>query len=328
MQTRREFIAATSAAAGATVLASAKDAHGTKTLKRRPFGDTGASVTQLCLGGYHVGGKSAKVAESLVETAIEEGVRFFDTARQYQDGQSETHYGNFLSPKYRDDVFIMTKSELTTGKKVKEALETSLKLMKTDYLDAWMVHTIRSEKDVEERFKNGVIEEFFKAKEKGMVKHIGFTGHRSYKAHLHMLKMLKEEGLEMDACLMPINLVDPHYDSYIVNVLPELEKRNYAILAMKTLAYGRMLGTASERDKKAGVQPRSLKEKGIGLEEMHNYVYSLPISSLVSGCDTPEHIRTNAETSRKFTGMEKKEQERLVNLAEEFSGRGMEFYKA
>ena len=330
MKTRREFLTGlTAATALATTNSYGKTESGTKAMRTRPFSKSGKSVTELCIGGSHVGGKdNPKDAEALIETAIEEGVRFFDTSRMYQDGRSETYYGKFLTPKYRDDIFLLTKTLFKDAKGVREELETSLKLMKTDYLDVWTIHSITSPEDVNQRYEAGVIDEFFKAKEEGLVKHIGFTGHRSYAAHLRMLELLDEKGLEMEACMLPINLVDPHYDSFIVNVVPELQKRNYAILAMKTLAFGRMLGKPPSDLRNPGNLPKSMEKDGVGVKDMHQFVYSLPITSLVSGCETPDEVRENVNTSKNFKGLSSDEKERLLTIAEAYAGREMEHYKA
>ena len=111
-------------------------------LPLRPLGATGENVTMLGCGGYHVGWTTEKNAQAVIEAALQGGIRFFDTAESYDNGGSETRYGKYLTPKYRDQVFIMTK---TTGKDaatVQRHLDESLQRMKTDYLDLWQVHSL------------------------------------------------------------------------------------------------------------------------------------------------------------------------------------------
>ena len=131
----------------------------------------------------------------------------------------------------------------------------------------------------------------------------------------------------MDTCLMPINLVDPHYESFITNVIPELQKRKISILAMKTLAFGRLLGAGPERLKKAKGKTKSMEEDGVGVKEMHHYVYSLPVSAIVNGFDKVEEVSSNADISRDFAGMKKEEQKRLLALSKKYSGNITEHYK-
>jgi predicted aldo/keto reductase-like oxidoreductase len=199
--------------------------------------------------------------------------------------------------------------------------------MKTDHLDLWQIHAIQSPDDVDNRIENGVLDEFLKAREEGKVRYLGFTGHTSFKAHLHMLKRLREKGLQLDTCLMPMNLVDPHYDSYIVNVLPELQKEGYGIFAMKTLAFGRLVGAGPDFLTKRLGKADSLAEVGIGVKELHHYAYSLPICSLCSGCDNPALVEENVGYLKNYQGMDAATRDKLIAKAEPFSGPKMEYYK-
>ena len=76
----------------------------------RRLGRTGEAVTMLGIGGWHIGDIEEKEAQKTIETALEGGVRFIDSAESYQGGGSETRLGKLLVPKYRDDVFLMTKT--------------------------------------------------------------------------------------------------------------------------------------------------------------------------------------------------------------------------
>jgi uncharacterized protein len=64
----------------------------------------------LGLGGFHVGSLSDRDAQAMIELAIDGGIRFFDTAEQYQNGSNEAKYGRFLTLKCRDHIFLMTKT--------------------------------------------------------------------------------------------------------------------------------------------------------------------------------------------------------------------------
>src|SRR5450756_2333781 len=79
-------------------------------LPKRKLGRTNEWVTMLGTGGYHVGWTTERDAQEVVEAALEGGVRFFDTAESYADGTSETRYGKYLTPNYRDLIFLMSKS--------------------------------------------------------------------------------------------------------------------------------------------------------------------------------------------------------------------------
>ena len=97
----------------------------------------------LGAGGVHIGDAQEKDAQEVIETAIAEGIRFFDTANMYSEGRSEQRLGRYLVPKYRDHVFLMSKSLATSGKGATEDLETSLRRCGCDYLDLWQIHALK-----------------------------------------------------------------------------------------------------------------------------------------------------------------------------------------
>ena len=336
MESRRTFIKKTSTLTALGLLSqwslscSSSDQLG-EVLPMRRLTRDGTQVTAFCLGGYHLGiTEDPAYAEKMIERAIELGVRFFDNARLYHNGRSEEYMGRFLTPRYRDQIFLMTKSPARTGTGVRKHLDESLKALKTDYVDLWQIHTINTPEDVDNRIKEGVLDAFLEAKEKGKARYIGFTGHRNPKVHLHFLSFLKERGLELDTCQMPLNVCDPSYESFQVHVLPELLEREYGVIAMKTMAGGSMMG------KRIDTTPESLstedipdmvKVTGISFRELHQYVYSLPVSSLVSGCDTIERMEQNIATLQNLSKLSQNEMDRLVALAQPYAGYNVENYK-
>jgi aryl-alcohol dehydrogenase-like predicted oxidoreductase len=328
MSSRRDFLKTLSATAVLPAMAGAEETPpDAGKFPVRPLGRTGIDVTTFCLGGHHVARtRDEPTAEAVIRTALEQGVRFFDNARNYTKGRAEELYGKYLVPKHRDEIILMTKSTGKTKDDANRDLEASLKAMNTDHLDLWQIHSIGSPEDVDTRINGGVFDAFFEAKAAGKTRFIGFTGHSSQAAHLHMLAELEKRGLELDTCQMPINLVDPHYDSFIVNVLPVLVKRRYGILAMKTLVFGRLLGEGPAPLRKDGPPP-SLLKAGVSLSDMFHYICSLPVTSLVSGCETPEQVVENTRIIREFKGMDAAARDALVAKAEACSGAAMEYYK-
>lgn len=315
---RRTFLRAASAAAilSPTLLRGGSDKLGAL-LPQRVLGKTGEKVTAFGLGGHHVGvAKDPKTAEALIERAMERGVRFFDNAVEYQAGLSETYYGRFLTPKYRDHVFLTTKSAQRTAEGVRKEFEDSLRRLKTDHLDLWQMHHFVSVEDVKERIANGVVEVFLEMRERKKARFIGFTGHSSQEAHCCFLDHCKSKGYQMDTCLMPMNLVDPHYDSFVINVLPKLIEQGIAPLAMKTMVFGKIFNRAKELDPDV-----------ITVKNLHEYVYSLPVSCMLSGCETVAQIDENTAILENFKSMDDERRARLVASAKAISGPDLEFYK-
>ncbi len=103
---------------------------------------------------YHLGFIDNQAdAERMIERSIELGVRFFDNARRYVNGRAEEYMGKFLTPKYRDQIFLMTKAPGRTGDEVRQMLDESLTALKTDYLDLWQIHNLTTLEEVDRRIK-------------------------------------------------------------------------------------------------------------------------------------------------------------------------------
>jgi predicted aldo/keto reductase-like oxidoreductase len=175
------------------------DKWGTVLPKRR-LGKTGADVTMLGVGGYHIGWTTEKDAQKVIEAAMEGGIRFFDTAESYGPHTSEIRYGKYLSPKYRNEVFIMTKSTAKDAKTMQEHLEASLRRMKTDYLDLWQVHSVADPEDVDNRIDNGVFDVVMKAR--GRWKGEAYRFHRPPKPQGAPTRIGTNEG-RSDFCNHP-----------------------------------------------------------------------------------------------------------------------------
>jgi uncharacterized protein len=316
--TRRDFLRAASAAVilSPALLRGQPDKLG-KVLPQRVLGATGEKVTAFGLGGHHVGkGRDEKRAQALIERAIERGVRFFDNAVNYQDGMSETYYGRFLSPKFRDQVFITTKSSKTTAGEVRKEFEDSLRRLATDRIDLWQLHAFVSVEDVKARIANGVVDVFLEMREKKQARYIGFTGHSSQAAHCYFIDWCAKRGIRMDTCLMPVNLFDPHYDSFLLNVEPKLRENRIALLAMKTMVFGRVFAQAKE-----------LPADIVTPKNMHEFVYSLPVACMLSGCETVEQIDENTAILENFKPLDETRREELIAAVKPISGPDLEYYK-
>ena len=306
------------------------DTHGS-ILPLRRLTRNGEKVTTFCLGGWHMGNAGSPAAsEKMLEMSMDMGVRFYDTARGYQDGGSEELYGRFLVPKYRDKVFLMTKSHAKTGNEVRKHLELSLKALKTDQLDLWQIHNIYTPEDADQRIENGVLDVFLEAKQKGLTRYIGFTGHRNPVTHLHFLKRLEELGVELDTCQMPLNVLDPSFESFQKNVLPVLLKKEYGVIAMKTMSGGSMMGRRIDTTPKeitTDMIPDMVRETGISPAELHQYVYALPVSSLVSGCNDLGQLEHNIGVLQSLKKLSESDMLKLEKLVKPYAGLIVENYK-
>ena len=288
-------------------------------LPQRMLGRTGERVTMLGLGGWHVGKLPPAKAQALIEAALAGGIRFFDTAESYQDGGSESLYGEFLIPRYRDDIFLMTKTTARDAQTARQHLEGSLRRLGTDVLDLWQVHSLVDAEDTDGRLSGGVLEEMLKQKASGRVRHIGFTGHRRPSALSRMLATAEE----LETCQMPVNVLDPSYESFIDGVLPGLVERKIGVLAMKTLANGRFMGVGLPDDRGEDVVPGR-----ISLQQALAFAWSLPISVLIYGPDNVKQLEQTLHVARTFDSLDVDARQALVAHVADLAGNRVEYYKA
>jgi aryl-alcohol dehydrogenase-like predicted oxidoreductase len=326
---RRSFLQILAGATAGILLHSGRGALGDaassdrlgQLLPKRKLGRTGESVTMLGVGGWHIGRMSERDAQETIETALAGGIRFFDSSESYQNGGSESRLGKLLTPKYRDAIFLMTKTDARNAANARQSLDDSLRRMNTDHLDLWQMHDIGSPGDADGRLQAGVLDVFLEAKAAGKVRHIGFTGHHDPSAHL---RMLEAKSAVLDTCQMPVNLADPSYLSFIKNVMPKLVSGSIGILAMKTLANGNFFGGPNQESRQPG--PHLVPDR-VSLADALHFVWSLPVSVLISGPDNSAQIQEKITLARSFTGMTEADRQTLIAKVADLAGKRIEYYK-
>ena len=277
----------------------------------RPLGTTGAHVSALGLGGYHLGKiESEREAIRLVHAAIDAGVTFMDNAWEYHDGRSETLMGKAIADR-RDSVFLMTKL-CTHGRGRREAmrqLEQSLRRLQTDVLDLWQIHECVYDNDPERHFaRDGAVDALVQAQRQGKVRFVGFTGHKNPDIHLAML----ERDFPFDTCQLPLNCFDSSFRSFEQRVLPKLLRRRIAPIGMKSL----------------GGDGRQVRKRVISAEEGLRYAMSLPVATTVSGIDSMKVLRQNVRIASGLKPMSKRDMEALRRRVRDAASDGrFELYK-
>ena len=305
---------------------NSKDKYGER-LPLRKLGNTGEMVTMLGLGGYHIGWTTEKKAQETIEAAIEGGIRFFDTAENYSDGGSEKRYGKYLTPNYRDEIFLMTKTFAKDAKGVREDLEGSLRRMKTDVIDLWQIHSLGTLNDVDNRIENEVVDVLSEAKRSGKVRYIGFTGHQSPYTHERMLDKTGEKTF--DACQFPVNVVDASVkDSFIKHVMPRVLDRNIGVIAMKTLADGRFFSKKIQNGSVFWDTDNPVIPDHLTIEEALSFAWSLPISVLITGAENPQLVKEKINFAKRFEKISQAEREKLIDKVMDMAEREkVEYYK-
>lgn len=272
------------------------------------LGKSGLKVSKITLGGYHMRVKGEENAIRIIHRAIDLGMNFFDSAHKYNNGDSDIAYGKALKGGLRHKVLLMTKAEKRDKASAMRQLEESLQRMQTDYLDLWQCHEVATHAEVDKIFgPGGSLEAFVQAKKEGKVRHIGFTGHHDPTVHQRLL-----DGFDgWETVQHPVNLIDPHYLSFINSVLPNIRKKGLGLLAMKSNAIGNIT-----------------KNSIASIPECLRFSWSHDIDTLVSGVQTVEELEQNVLACKTFKPMSKREKEVILARTKEGPhGSKVESYK-
>jgi aryl-alcohol dehydrogenase-like predicted oxidoreductase len=274
-------------------------------ISKRTLGKTDIDVTILGLGGEGVLRTYAhdREAYDLINKAIDLGITYLESARAYSG--SESYYGKALRER-RKEIFLASKSHARDKKGALQHLHETLKNMKTDHLDLWQVHDVRTKEDVEEIFgPEGALEAFQEARDKGFVRFLGITGHHDPSILLRCM-----ERFHFDTVLLPVNPAEPQYKSFIDEVIPVARDKGMGIIGMKV--YFRGLAT-----KLPGVA---------SLEPFYRYALSQPITTAVIGCDDLQQLNENVRFAASFKTMSAEEQ-RELEFSVSHHARQLMYYK-
>ena len=218
----------------------------------------------------------------------------------------------------------MSKSTGKDAKTVREHLEGTLQRLKTDHLDLYQLHAISTPEDVDSRIQLGVLDVLLKAKEEGKIKHLGFTGHQNPFAHARMLEQTKESDI-FDTVLMPVNVLDQTYFSFAQTVMPEALKRNMGILAIKSLADGRFF---AKKEQAGWTTEDPLIPNYLSIKEAMHFVWSLPVSVLISGNENATFMREKIALARSFTKLTEEQKSALIDKVKHIAQDGkVEYFK-
>jgi predicted aldo/keto reductase-like oxidoreductase len=254
----------------------------------RRLGRTGAVVSLVGLGGWHIGFQDDEQESiRIIRFALDHGVNFLDNSWDYHDGESERRMGKALGEGYRQKAFLMTKLDGRTRQSAADQLDQSLKRLRTDVIDLVQVHEVIRMDDPAHVFgRDGAIEALTAARQAGKIRFIGFTGHKDPAIHLKMLDTARQHGFTFDTVQMPLNVMDPHYHSFERNVLPVLVQNDIGVLGMKPLGSGIIL--------QSGL---------VSATECLHYAMSLQTSVVITGCDSMGVLKQALQAAYTFRPM-------------------------
>ncbi|MDR3193617.1 MAG: aldo/keto reductase [Treponema sp.] len=269
------------------------------------FGKTGATVSRLGFGGAAAGGRNyirpydpdsgeskALIREAL-ETALELGVTYFDTAPAFGKGASESVFGEVLGGVDPKKVFLATKCVPTDYEGLMRSIEGSLKRLRRDYVDLFQIHggTYTAERARQILAPGGMLEAMEKLKRDGLVRFIGFTSEDNNPALFDFI-----ECRRFDAAQLCYNLFFQH--GYEPNrpfgSLLAAENRGLGITAMRTATSG-----AFQRWIKM-IRPDDDFDY---VPALIQFVLSNPLVDVaILGMRSPERVRRNVAIANDFAG--------------------------
>ncbi|HLI35203.1 MAG TPA: aldo/keto reductase, partial [Terriglobia bacterium] len=235
---RRRFLQAGTAAAGLASVPGAGYLAGWDSplttqgdfhpIPRRRLGKTGWDLSILGLGGIVVMDSDQAIANNTVAQAVDLGINYVDVAPSY--GNAQERLGPALQP-YRHRVFLACKTGKRDKARALAALDDSLKLLRTDYIDLYQHHAVTTMEDVHRILgPNGAMEAFVQARKAGKIRYLGFSAH-STEAALALL-----DRFEVDTILFPINFVLYSQAHFGPQVIARAREKGVGILAIKAMA--------------------------------------------------------------------------------------------
>lgn len=263
----------------------------------RNLGRTGHRVPLFSLGGQAAieASDNYDVAVPLIDRALDLGVNYIDTAAFYGGGWSQRHIGRVMQRR-RKDVFLATKTHNRTRDGSLRLLDESLELLQTDHLDLWQIHNLSRMDQVDQIFaKGGAMEALREAREQKIVRFLGLTGHADPAVLIEAIRRF-----EFDTILMAVNAADPYKKSFTEKLLPLAVEKQMGIIGMKIPARGRLVAPEGPRT----------GDTRIPMRDAMRYVLSLPVSTVIVGCDSIAQVEENVAIAKGFMPMS--DEERLA----------------
>jgi len=202
-------------------------------IEKQPFGRTGHMSTRTLFGAAALGPVTQAEADRTLEVLLEYGVNHIDTAVMY--GDAELRIGPWME-QHRQDFFLATKTEQRTYQGAWDELRGSLERLRVDYVDLWQMHVLVDPDDWETAMgPGGALEAFIEAREQGLVRFLGVTGHGVTVAAMHKRSL---ERFDFDSVLLPykyLMMQNPQYAADFESLVAMCQERNVAVQTIKSI---------------------------------------------------------------------------------------------
>ena len=206
------------------------------TIEKRPFGSTGHLSSAVIFGAAALGEVDQATADRVLDLLFEFGINHIDTAASY--GDAELRIGPWMDS-HRDDFFLATKTGQYDYEGARDEIRRSLDHLRTDHVDLIQLHALFHPGDWDQAFgPGGALEAVVEAREEGLARFIGVTGHGWTVAAMHQRSI---EHFAFDAVLMPWNWYAAHHETYATDfeaTAALCAERGVAVQTIKAIARG------------------------------------------------------------------------------------------
>jgi aryl-alcohol dehydrogenase-like predicted oxidoreductase len=203
-------------------------------IAKSPFGTTGHQSTRVIFGAAALGGMKQERADRILEILLEYGINHIDTAAAY--GESELRIGPWMR-EHRGRFFLATKTGDRTREAARESLHRSLDRLRVDQIDLIQLHNLVDEAEWQRALgPGGALEALVEARDEGLVRFIGVTGHGTQAPAMHHRSL---ERFAFDSVLFPYNftmLRNPRYACDVEALLAACIRRGVAVQTIKSVA--------------------------------------------------------------------------------------------
>ena len=280
-------------------------------IPKRVLGKTGVDVSILALGGV-IGMQLPPSKDhdpaAIAEKALDLGITYFDTAPSYNNGQSETNYGQVLT-RHRNEVFLACKTGDRSYDGTMLSVEQSLKRLRTDHLDLLQIHGVSSREDLPAWGKpSGVYTALLKLREQKVTRFTGVTGHDNEEILRHAIEMY-----EFDTLLTTLNPVSRRRP-FRENLLPVANKKQMGVIAMKVMGGGNGCLVVGNPYKQVLRTYHDETSHQVDAQSLIRYTLGLPISVAVIGVSNIEQLKVNVRIVKQIKPLNVMEREELEKV--------------
>lgn len=205
-------------------------------IKKQPFGRTGHLSSQIIFGGAALWDVPQAEADRALELLLEYGINHIDTAASY--GDSELRIGPWMDH-HRHQFFLATKTGERTYEKARAEFHRSLERLRVDHVDLLQLHYLVDPQEWEVAMgPGGALEAAIEAREQGLTRFIGVTGHDLTVTSMHQRSL---ERFDFDSILLPYNYIlmqNPDYAANFEALLALCQTRQVAVQTIKSIARG------------------------------------------------------------------------------------------